>query len=241
MGSTAPSSSSFAPASVVEEEPGDGPLRCSRQTSRYGYGALMIGGDWDERYASHDDGLWSGRANGVLLAELAEILPGRALDVGCGEGADAIWLARAGWQVTGVDVSEVALGRAAAGARDAGVTVEWLRADIAMSPPSPGGYDLVSVHYPALKHSRGDEAIRALLDAVAPGGTLLVVGHAPLDHDHARAHGFEIADYVQPADVRARLDEGWEVEVDETRPRVDPAPEGSSHTHDVVLRAKRHR
>jgi SAM-dependent methyltransferase len=196
--------------------------------------------DWDERYARHDEGLWSGRANGALVAELAERPSGRALDVGCGEGADAIWLARAGWQVTGIDVSEVALERAAAGARTAGVTVEWLRADIAMSPPSPGGYDLVSVLYPALKHSPGDEALRALLGAVAPGGTVLVVGHAPVHPDYARARGFDIADYVQPADVRARLDEGWEVEVDETRPRVDPAPEGPPHTHDAVLRAKRH-
>ena len=199
----------------------------------------MSTGDWDARYASHDHGLWSGRANGVLVAELAGGVPGRALDVGCGEGADAIWLARAGWEVTGVDVSEVALERAAAAARDAGVTVTWLRADIASSPAATGGHDLVSLQYPALKRSPGDEAIRAVLDAVAPGGTLLVVGHAPLDSEHARAHGYELADYVQPADVRACLEDGWEVEVDETRPRVDPVHEGSRHTHDAVLRAKR--
>ena len=201
----------------------------------------MGAGDWDERYAGHDDGMWSGRANGVLVAELAGASPGRALDVGCGEGADAIWLARAGWRVTGVDVSEVALQRAAAASREAGVTVEWVRADISAGPPAPGGFDLVCAQYPALEHSPGDEAIRALLDAVAPGGTLLVVGHAPVDHDHAHAHGFEPSDYVQPGDVRARLREGWEVEVDETRPRVDPPPGGSSHPHDVVLRAKQRR
>lgn len=84
----------------------------------------MNTGDWNERYATHGDGLWSGRANGVLVAELAGSPPGRALDVGCGEGADAIWLAAAGWQVTGVDVSDVALERAAAAAGDAGVTVQ---------------------------------------------------------------------------------------------------------------------
>lgn len=201
----------------------------------------MSTGDWDERYASHDDRLWSGRANGVLVTELAGSSPGRALDVGCGEGADAIWLARAGWQVIGVDVSEVALERAAVAGRDAGVTVEWVRADVSVMPPAPRGHDLVSVQYPALKHSPGDDAICALLDAVALGGILLVVGHAPIDPDYARAHGFEIADYVQLPDLRARFDEGWEVQVDETRPRVDPVPEGSPYTHDAVLRAKRRR
>ena len=188
----------------------------------------MSSGEWDARYASHDDGMWSGRPNGVLVAELAGTSPGRALDVGCGEGADAIWLAGAGWQVTGLDVSEVALERAAAAARTAGVGVEWICADIATAPPATGGYDLVSVHYPALEPSPGDHAIRALLAAVAPGGTLLVVGHAPLDPDHADAHGHAPTDYVQPADVSARLDERWKLEVDETRPRLDPVPEGWS-------------
>lgn len=106
-------------------------------------------------------------------------------------------------------------------------------------PPARDGYDLVSVQYPALKHTPNDDAIGALLGAVAPGGTLLVVGHAPLDADFARAHGFEIADYVQPADVEASLDEGWEVLLNETRPRSDPAPPGTPYTHDAVLRAKR--
>lgn len=197
--------------------------------------------DWDERYAGSDDGLWSGRANGVLVAEMAVRPPGHALDVGCGEGADAIWLALSGWSVTGADVSQVALERAEVAAREAGVTVVWVCADVAATPTSAGGYDLVSVLYPALKQSPGDEAVRALVDAVAAEGTLLVVGHAPLDADYARAHGFEIADYVQPGDVKTRLDSAWEIEVDETRPRVDPVHEGSPYTHDAVLRARRRR
>ena len=225
-------------ASVGVSGTRDPGLRTATETR---YRPLISTGDWDARYASHDDGLWSGRANGVLIAELAVNSPGRALDVGCGEGGDAIWLARAGWQVTGVDVSQVALERAADAARDAGVTVEWVHADASAMPSVPGGHQLVSVQYPALKHSPGEEAIRALLDAVASGGTLLVVGHAPLNPAYARAHGFEVADYVQPADIRARLDERWEVEVDETRPRADPVPEGSPYTHDRVLRAKRRR
>ena len=66
-------------------------------------------GDWDERYRGRGSEVWSGRPNGVLLAEISGLVPGRALDVGCGEGADAIWLAQQGWQVTGVDISQVAL------------------------------------------------------------------------------------------------------------------------------------
>ena len=197
-------------------------------------------GDWDRRYAEQAGGMWSGRVNGVLRAELEGAPAGRALDVGCGEGADAIWLARAGWEVTGLDVSEVAIERAAAAARAAGTSVRWVCADVAGLPRGEV-HDLVSVHYPALRRGPGEPAIRALLDAVAPGGTLLVVGHAPLDEAFARAHGFELADHVQPADVRAALGAGWEIEVDEDRPRVDPTPAGTPFTHDAVLRARRRR
>src|SRR5919202_5846436 len=161
-----------------------GEARCDQEhVARYG--ASMGPVDWDERYASHDEGLWSGRVNGALVAEVAGLPPGRALDVGCGEEADAIWLARAGWQATGVDISEVALERAAEGAHEAGVSVEGGCADITVSPPPPDAYDLVSVQYPALKRSPGDEAIRAILGAISPGGTVLVVGHTPVDPDSA--------------------------------------------------------
>ena len=92
-----------------------------------------------------------------------------------------------------------------------------------------------------LERRRNDElpAFRALLDAVAPGGTLLVVGHWFLDPEHARRHGFHLADYLQPDDVKARLGEGWTVETDETRPRVHIPNARSPHTPDAVLRARR--
>ena len=195
--------------------------------------------EWDERYRGQAQ-MWSGRPNDVLVAEIPGRTPGRALDVGCGEGGDAVWLAHHGWQVTGLDVSQVALDRAAEAARAAGVTVEWVCADVATLPAGTGGrFDLVSVHYPALRHTPDDAAIRSLLDTVAPGGTLLVVGHAPMDVEYARAHGFEPADYVQPPDVAARLDHAWEIEVDETRPRVTAPPRDTPFTHDAVLRARR--
>ncbi len=194
--------------------------------------------DWDARYGSAER-VWSGAPNGALVAEVAGLEPGRALDVGCGEGADAVWLAGRGWEVTTLDVSRVALDRAAAAARVAGVHVRWLLAGLLDAPLPPGAFDLVSAQYPALLRTPGQDAERALLAAVAPGGTLLVVHHADVDAEQARAHGFDPADYVGLPDVAALLGEGWRVEADERRPRRITGGAGAHHTHDVVLRARR--
>jgi SAM-dependent methyltransferase len=194
--------------------------------------------EWDDRYSERGR-VWSGRPNGTLLVEVGALKPGTALDVGCGEGGDAIWLAEHGWRVTGLDVSQVALTRARSAARARGVDVEWVCAALVDLHLPAAGYDLVSVHYPALPRTPGDDAIHALLDAVAPAGTLLVVGHERMDPEHARAHGFDPADHIQPPDIAARLDDGWLVEVEEERPRVDPSPPGTEHVADHVLRARR--
>jgi SAM-dependent methyltransferase len=194
--------------------------------------------EWDERYASAEQ-VWSGEPNGALVAEVAGLPPGRALDVGCGEGADVVWLAHQGWDVTGLDVSQVALDRAALHARQAGATVRWVHADLVQAQLPAGAFDLVSAQYPALLKTPGDDAERALLAAVAPGGTLLVVHHADIDPEEAKARGFDPADYVSPADVAALLDDGWRVEVDEKRARDITGGAGAHHTHDVVLRARR--
>jgi SAM-dependent methyltransferase len=194
--------------------------------------------EWDERYASAEQ-VWSGRPNGALVAEVAGLRPGRALDVGCGEGADVVWLAQQGWDVTGLDVSQVALDRAAMHARQAGASVRWVHADLVQAQLPAGAFDLVSAQYPALLRTPGDDAERALLAAVAPGGTLLVVHHADIDPEEAKARGFDPADYVGPADVAALLGDGWRVEVDEKRPRDITGGAGAHHTHDLVLRARR--
>jgi SAM-dependent methyltransferase len=194
--------------------------------------------EWDERYASAEQ-VWSGRPNGALVAEVAGLRPGRALDVGCGEGADVVWLAQQGWDVTGLDVSQVALDRAAMHARQAGASVRWVHADLVQAQLPAGAFDLVSAQYPALLRTPGDDAERALLAAVAPGGTLLVVHHADIDPEEAKARGFDPADYVGPADVAALLGDGWRVEVDEERPRDITGGAGAHHTHDLVLRARR--
>jgi 2-polyprenyl-3-methyl-5-hydroxy-6-metoxy-1,4-benzoquinol methylase len=199
---------------------------------------MDTGVDWDERYAEASR-VWSGQPNGALVAEAGGLAPGRVLDVGCGEGADAVWLAARGWEVTALDVSRVALDRAAEHAREAGVDVHWLHAGLLDADLPPGGFDLVSAQYPALLHTPADDPERALLAAVAPGGTLLVVHHADVDTEHARAAGFDPADYVGPADVARFLDDGWAVEVDERRERHIEGGAGAHHHADVVLRARR--
>ena len=193
--------------------------------------------EWDERYTEAER-VWSGDPNGALLAEAAHLAPGRALDVGCGEGADAVWLARRGWQVTGLDVSGVALARAARHAVDAELHVTWVHAGLVEAELPAGRFDLVSAQYPALRKTPQATAERALIDLVAPGGTLLVVHH-DIDSEHVRDSGFDPADYVLPPDVAALLDESWQVEVDELRPRTVNGGAGARHTHDQVLRARR--
>lgn len=195
--------------------------------------------DWDARYA--DDQLWSGHPNQTLVQEVSELTPGRALDVGCGEGADAVWLAQQGWDVTALDVAASALARGHAQAENVGVTITWLHAGLLESGLPTGGFDLVSAQYPALRRTPDDEAERRLIDLVAPGGTLLVVHHDVSDPSHALAHGFDPDDWVGPRDVAARLGAGWRVVVDEVRERHVSEGAGAHHTHDVVLRAMRGR
>ena len=139
---------------------------------------------WDERYGGADR-VWSGRPNAVLVAEVAGRAPGRALDLGCGEGGDAIWLAEQGWEVTAVDFSEAGLARAAAHASERGVAdrVTWRQADLRTWQPDGAHWDLVTSHFLHLLGEGMLEATRRMADAVAPGGTLLVVGHHP-DDEH---------------------------------------------------------
>ena len=193
--------------------------------------------EWDERYTAAER-VWSGEPNGALVAEVADHEPGRALDVGCGEGADAVWLARRGWQVTGLDVSGVAIGRAEHHARDAGVHVTWVHAGLVEAGLPAGGFDLVSAQYAALRKTPHATVERTLTDLVAPGGTLLVVHH-DLDPEHADDGGFDPKDYVLLPDVSAALDASWRIEVDERRPRSVSGGAGARHTHDRVLRARR--
>jgi SAM-dependent methyltransferase len=147
---------------------------------------------WEEHYGERER-VWSGRVN-VRLAELVEpMTPGRALDLGCGEGADALWLAEHGWHVTAVDISQTALDRAAAdvATRNLAGSIDFQRHDLTESFPD-GVFDMVSAQFlhSTVPMDRA-QLLRRAAESVAPGGILLVVDHgaAPpwskkLDHHH---------------------------------------------------------
>lgn len=204
-------------------------------------GDPMEEAEWDARYADKEQ-MWSGQPNGALVVEVAGLTPGRALDVGCGEGADAVWLARAGWEVTGLDVSGVALDRAAGHANDAGVAIRWVHAGLVEAGLFPSSFDLVTAHYPVLRRTPDNAAEGALLSAVAPDGVLLFVHHAGMDTNHDHGNSFDPADFVWPPMIAALLNDDWEIERNEQRARVAPeSGAGAQAVDDIVLRARRRR
>lgn len=131
---------------------------------------------WDARYEQQEL-VWSSGPNQFLVSEVRSLAPGRAVDLACGEGRNAIWLAEQGWTATGVDFSDVGLAKAARLAARRGVHVEWVVADVLAWTPPPEGYDLVAVFYLQLAEPSRGEALRIAASAVSPGGTLLVVAH----------------------------------------------------------------
>ena len=132
--------------------------------------------DWDQKYAPTEL-VWGAGPNRFLAPEVRDLHPGRALDLGCGEGRNAIWLAEQGWQVTGVDFSAVGLEKARQLAAERGVNVDWVRADLLEYQPSPSAFELVIVFYIQLPAPELSVVIKKAVGALAPGGTLLVVGH----------------------------------------------------------------
>lgn len=200
--------------------------------------------EWDHRYGG--ERVWSGNPNGTLVNEISGMAPGRALDVGAGEGGDALWLAEQGWTVTASDISQRALDRVNAEAERRGLRLECHHTDAnARDAFDAAAFDLVSAQYAPIPRTPDGRGVHNLLNAVAPGGTLLIVSHdlepmrAPIDVS-AHSRPFDPDAYVQVDDFAAALADSpvWEIELHDKRPR--PAGSASAHhVDDVVLRARR--
>jgi SAM-dependent methyltransferase len=200
---------------------------------------------WDERYSSATR-LWSGQPNPQLVAQATDLTPGEALDAGCGEGADAIWLASRGWTVTGVDLSEVALERAARHAATEGDSIArritWLHEDLLSWDPGPRRFDLVSTQFLHLPPDLFDPAYRRLAAAVRPGGTLLVVMHHADDvHANVGRPSGHPGLFPSAEQLTAPLDPGdWEIVVSSAVERSATDLDGQPATvKDTVVRARR--
>ena len=198
---------------------------------------------YDELYRSAP-AVWSGRPNRQLVGEAAGLPAGSALDAGAGEGGDALWLAEHGWRVTAVDFSPVALQRGAAAARARGLAdrVEWVHADLEEWTPPAGGFDLVTAHYLHASWSDRTRVFRRLAAAVAPGGTLLFVGHLHGDAwRHGQHHTHDPGVLYTAEDVAAVLDPGeWSDVVIGVRERDPGAAERTGNpVPDTVLVARR--
>ena len=198
---------------------------------------------WDDRYRQRAH-IWSGNPNRQLVA-VAEALPaGRALDVGCGEGADAVWLASRGWDVLGVDVSDVALDRARAHAEELDTSVAerltWRRVDLLATPDLPRDLDLVSVQFMHLPEPERSRVFRSLATLVGVGGSLLIVAHDPSDLHSGVGRPHQADLFHTPQEIAELLDDAWDVRVCESRPRIERTPDGRDvRISDAVLHAVR--
>ncbi len=194
---------------------------------------------WEERY-SGEQKVWSGNPNPQLVAEASGLTPGTALDVGCGEGGDVIWLAQQGWRVTGADFSANGLARAAQHAAEAGVAdrTDWWQVDARTFTADGRMYDLVTTHFLHPPDGGMVEVTRRLAEAVAPGGHLLIVGHAPsgvfthLSTSHRNA--MFLAEELLPA-----LPDDFEALVVEQRPRMMTRDGETVEVEDATLLARR--
>lgn len=199
---------------------------------------------WEERYAA--SGLaWSGNPNPVLVTEVTPLPPGRALDIGSGEGADAIWLAQHGWQVTGVDIATSALTKAKARAEAldpiAAGRIDWQQHDLTEWSPPSQFYNLVSAQFMHLPEPTRTTLFRSLAAAVAPRGTLIIVGHDASDVGPDSPHKGHLAELMfSVEDVLAAIaPEGLRIDVAESRARKTAPTQGSEFHHDVVVMASR--
>jgi SAM-dependent methyltransferase len=197
---------------------------------------------WEDRYGGPDQ-VWSGKVNKVLSDIASTLTPSTALDLGCGEGGDVIWLAQNGWQATGIDISTNAVARATAAAEAAGVSgkATFLAADLATVPP--GQFDLVTASF---FHSPVElprvEILREATTRVAPGGHLLITSHADFP-PYSQASDQRDHRFLSPEEELTQLNldpSSWESVITEKRSRMTTALTGEpAPIDDVVVLVKR--
>jgi SAM-dependent methyltransferase len=166
--------------------------------------------DWDRRYAAVEN-LWAARPNRFLVAEVSDLSPGRALDLASGEGQNAIWLAGIGWDATGVDYSEVAIAKARARAERDGVEARFVCADLVSYMPERGAFDLVLLLYLHIPPEERRTVLARAADALAPGGTLLLIGHDLTNMTEGVGGPSDPSIHVTPDEIAAELP-GLEIE-----------------------------
>ena len=190
---------------------------------------------WNRRYGDAEL-LWTAKPNRFLVAEVESMTPGRALDLACGEGRNAVWLAERGWRVTAVDFSDVGLAKAERLAASRGVEVEWILADVLDYRPPAGAFDLVAVLYLQLAAAERRLAHARAAEALAPGGTIFVVGHDLLNLTEGYGGPSEPAVLYTPEDVAGDLS-GLLVERAERVRRPVPVDGGEAVAIDALVRA----
>jgi SAM-dependent methyltransferase len=199
----------------------------------------MDSAGWDRRYEGREL-VWTAAPNRFLVAETETLAPGRAIDLACGEGRNAIWLAERGWQAVGADFSEVGLRKAREFADGRHVNVEWVVADLRDYRPAPRAFDLVLVFYLQVSVAERRPILQAAVEALARGGTFLLVAHdsSNLEHGHGGPH--DPAVLYTANDVVTDIEGlGLQIERAERVERPVQTADGERVALDALVRARR--
>jgi len=190
---------------------------------------------WDERYRSKDS-VWGAAANRFVVEAFAGRPVGRALDLACGEGRNALWLAGLGWTVTAVDFADTAVERGRQASQAAGLGVEWITDDLLSYEPAPGSFDAVVIAYLHLPAEQMATVLERAAAALAPGGMLMLVGHDVRNLTEGVGGPQDAALLHTPERVVAHLD-GLRVERAESVDRpVEAAPRPAVDTLVVAVK-----
>ncbi|SRR5579875_753534 len=194
--------------------------------------------EWDERYRT-EELVWGAEPNRFLVEEVEGRRPGTALDLACGEGRNALWLAEQGWRVTAVDFSAAGLAKARELASQRHLDVDFVQADLTQWGPPAGAFDLVIVMYLHLPPADRRRVLRRAVAALAPGGEVLVVGHDSANLTDGVGGPQDRAVLYSPAEVVADLGTGLEVLRAEQVRRPVATGQGERYAIDALVRAKR--